>query len=142
MATNAEIWDAMPRQWVSLKWGAMTEQNASIADGFAEAVRADERQRMRCASGSAKPAPKPRRTGGQKVFNARWPGHNWPPILPSDREGWEIAAKELGIPDDPEPPSDGELMEKAHNTTSPNAEWSTVAAEFLRLRAERDGGAA
>lgn len=34
------------------------------------------------------------------------------------------------------PPTDGELMEKAYHTTT---NWPRAAAEFLRLRAERDG---
>lgn len=92
----------------------------------------------------AKPEPTPRRTGGQKLHDSMRERVDWRPWRDCGEQhhaDMEAVAKEHGIPDDPEPPSDGELLEKAHDEAATNAEWGTVAAEFLKLRAERDGGA-
>lgn len=92
---------------------------------------------------TAKPAPKPRHTGGQKVRDwlENHVGHLDHRI---NDEAFEAFAKEHGIPDDPEPPSDAELMRRASEASdgSTSAYWSQCAAEFLRLLAERDGGEA
>lgn len=134
--TNDEIWDGLDRMNHSLKWSVLYTASREDLDRFAEAVRADERARLAKPS----PTPKPRRTGGQKVYEARWPRFDWKRSV--DPEQWEAAAQTLGIPDDPQTPTDGELLEKAHDEAATNADWAAVAAEFLRLRAERDGGEA
>lgn len=98
-------------------------------------------EELELAATQVKPVakPKPRRTGGQKVRDwlENHAGHLDHRI---NDEAFEAFAKDHGIDDDPEPPTDGELLEKAYDEAATNAEWAAVAAEFLRLRAERDGG--
>lgn len=113
------------------------------ATGRLDAEKEVARLKAELEASSAKPAPKPRRTGGQKVrealeYHAGHSDHNI-----SD-EAFEKVACEWAIPDDPDPPSDGELMRKASEASdgSTSAYWSQCAAEFLRLLAERDGGEA
>lgn len=74
----------------------------------------------------------------------------WRDCFPLSRESYEIEAKDLGIQpieeDVPEPPkTDGELFEQAMLASRVDCgkaithDWNKSAAEFLRLRAERDG---
>lgn len=133
--TNGEIWDGLDRNEHTGNWRVRTANSQADLDAFAEAVRADERARI------AKPVatPKPRRTGGQKVRDwlENHIGHLDHRI---NDEAFEAFAKEHGIPDDPAPPTDGELMMKAYDAAPVGTDWGTVAAEFLRLRSERDRG--
>ena len=91
------------------------------------------------AARTAKPAPKPkpRRTGGQKLFEARYASWAWPPSINGEREQWEAAARTLGIPDDPEPPSDGELMRQCVDAW--RSDYGRMVVAFDAMRAERDG---
>lgn len=104
-----------------------------------------ELKRLRLLSAPA--PPKPRRTGGEKLYRSlatefKW-RTQWREIATRTKDSYERVAKSRGIPDDPEPPSDGELMRQASDATPGTADyWGEMAERFLRLRAERDGGEA
>lgn len=113
------------------------------ATGRLDAEKEVARLKAELEATTAKPAPKPRRTGGQKVresleYHAGHSGHDI-----SD-EAFALFAMEWGIPDEPEPPSDGELMRRAYGNgyLRDGDLWVGIADEFLKLRAERDGGGA
>jgi hypothetical protein len=96
--------------------------------------------------------PKPRKTAGEKLASAlvaRVPlSRHWSEMDDDHRRRVQAAAVSLGLMDDPEPPSDGLLLKRAcekHRHPDDSCEtsnWGFAAAEFLRLRAERDGGGA
>ena len=93
--------------------------------------------------------PKPRKTAGEKLCDsiARHTGcdYRWEDRSDRNKLQLEAAAAELGLTDDPEPPSDGELLEQAWlHSRSDNGrcvthDWDASAAEFRRSLAERDG---
>lgn len=140
--TTGEIWDGLSAAMrYPAPWGAMGSETHHNLSVFADAVRDDERARL---ASSAKPATKPRRTGGQKARESleHHAGHSGHDI--SD-EAFAMFAKEWSISDDPALPSDGELMTAAYQAKF-GFVWTDevatkVADEFLRLRAERGGGA-
>lgn len=96
--------------------------------------------------------PKPRKTAGEKLtellksYGVLF--FEWNHLVPEERKRLDDAAAATESPlliDDPEPPSDGELFERACLHTRRDGgkaithDWSESAAKFLRLRAERDG---
>lgn len=93
---------------------------------------------------SLKPKPpRPRKAAWEKLRDAleNHAGHS---DFSVQGKHWQSAALELGLTDDPEPPSDGELLRQvmmSGRVTEMHNHWDTLAAEFLRRLAENKGGA-
>lgn len=93
--------------------------------------------------------PKTRKTAGEKLCDVLLAhganGTGWKSRHEENQRALQAAAIELGLTDDPEPPSDGELLEQAWlHSRSDNGrcvthDWDASAAEFRRSLAERDG---
>jgi len=99
--------------------------------------------------------PKPRRTAGQKLCDALVKIHqsfSWAEYDDKNKERMRSAAIELGLTDDPETPTDGELLTEASAdacgflkrwnqlTGAEIAALEKIAAIYNDKRAKRDGG--
>ncbi len=136
--TNGEIWDGLKSRRNTAGWDSLPSLTCDDLTAFAGAVRADERARL------AKPVatPKVRRTGGQKLHDSlqqRFSWRLWNECGEKHRADLEEVAHQHGILDDPKLPTDGELMMWAYHDAQDGTDWSVIAADFLRRRAERDG---
>ena len=91
------------------------------------------------------------KTPGHRYYEETYPHGLWDGLHESDQATYEVKAARLEIPpieeDVPDPPkTDAELLWQAiggtwfeHHESKIKEDAGAVAAEFLRLRAERDG---
>lgn len=90
--------------------------------------------------------PKPRKTAGQKLCDVLFEicqSFRWADYDDKNKERMQSAAIKLGLIDDPEPKTDGELLCEAYNAKvmlplMAADFWKHTADEFLARRAERD----
>ena len=160
--TALSAWNSLPPNMsTDALYAQLGDAGRQLVDSWFDEIVADingekgeeiERLKARIAelerTASTSP-PKPRRTAGQKLCDALvkiGQSFSWAEYDDKNKERMQSAAIELGLTDDPNPPSDGELLKIAFTKSFGGTFWTDVATEdvaneFRKLLAEREGGA-